>query len=122
VFTITDFPARRINPQALQLVVVPLIPGKDVNDEVIEIDKDPPGLGPTLDMIGPDSQRIHPLLQISGDGTQLRFRFTCADHEIVREGCQALQIQDYDIIGFLILNGLNGGLDFSGQFYGPYLL
>jgi len=87
-----------------------------VNHDVDEVEQDPLR-GPTpLDVPGRSAERLpHPLLDGFRDRESVTARGAVADDEVVGEDLERPEVEDDEVLGLLVLRGLDARGEFRGQ-------
>jgi hypothetical protein len=112
-------------PETFKVVIAARLFAEYVDNETPKIEERPfSGAMPFTVLRGTLQLFVKEFFDFVTDGLELRGAVTRADHEIIREGCVAVQIQHGDTSGFLALRGLDSkahafGKRFQFQRYNP---
>jgi hypothetical protein len=104
-----DFELWRRAPKALEIVVAARLFAENVQNEATEIDERPfSGAAPLAVLWGAMKLFFELVLDFATDRLHLRRAESRADHEVVRKGADAAEIENSNACCFFILRGLDG--------------
>src|SRR5579859_6799627 len=102
----------RSAPEALQVVITPRLLAEHVHDEAAEINERPIGGAAPLAVFRRAMKMLFELLlDFDADGLHLRRTESGADHEVVREGADAAEVQNDYSRSFFVLRRLDSQTD-----------
>ena len=96
-----------LGPVALELVVVALGWGEDVDDDRAEVEQRPVRIGAALTPDWPHALVAQPLGDAVADRAKLAFRAAGADDEVVRHRRELRDVEQNDVRSLLVLGGID---------------
>ena len=105
-----------ILPEAFQGVVLALLAGKQVNDEVDGVEDQPATRLEAVARIELDLVVLERFFKVVPEGLEVRVGGARGDHETIGEGGRVAKVEKLEVLGLLVKEGLAGKAQVGSQF------